>query len=156
MARMHIRRKGKSHSTRPVTISMPRWLRDKPEVRDEVDQVIEDLAKRGTPPSMIGLILRDKYGVPTARALYNKKLVRVLRERGLAPKIPEDLMNLIKRAVRINEHLRVHRKDVHNKRRLQLVEAKIKRLAKYYKRVGRLPKDWRYDRETASYLVARA
>ncbi len=155
MARMHIRRKGKSHSTRPVNIALPKWLKDRPGIKEEIDQIITELAKKGTPPSKIGLILRDKYGVPLVRAIYGKKLKKVLEEKNLAPQIPEDLMNLLKKAVHLNDHLKKHRKDLHNKRGLQLVESKIQRLAKYYKRRGVLPANCRYSREQASVMVSR-
>ncbi len=156
MARMHTRRKGRSSSKRPPVIMMPKWIKERPELREEIDQLIEKMAKGGASPSMIGLTLRDRYGVPSVRALYGKKLVKVLKEKELAPKLPEDLFNLIKKAVRIQNHLKINRKDVHNRRRLQLVEAKIHRLQSYYKRKGVLPRDWKYTRETAAIMVARA
>ena len=54
------------------------------------------------------------------------------------------LANLLERARRVKKHLSVHKKDTANKRALQLIEAKIHRLVKYYKRIGRLPEDWDY------------
>ena len=62
-------------------------------------------------------------------------------------KYPEDLKALIKRALRLRKHLEVHKKDKHNRRGLQLIEAKIWRLSNYYKEKGVLPKDWKYDPE---------
>jgi small subunit ribosomal protein S15 len=51
----------------------------------------------------------------------------------------------MKRAVRVRKHLDEHPKDYHSKRGLQLIESKIHRLVKYYKREGILPPDWKYD-----------
>ncbi|KAB3548078.1 MAG: 30S ribosomal protein S15, partial [ANME-2 cluster archaeon] len=45
--------------------------------------------------------------------------------------------------------------DVHNKRALQLTESKIRRLVKYYRRTGTLPKDWVYRADTAEMLITR-
>ena len=111
------------------------------------------LAKKGYPPSTIGVILRDQYGIPLVKMITGKKIVQILREHGLAPEIPEDLYNLIKRAARIRRHLEEHPKDYHSKRGLQLVESKIHRLVKYYKRKGVLPPDWKYEPKKISILA---
>ncbi|KAA0003107.1 MAG: 30S ribosomal protein S15 [Thermoplasmata archaeon] len=140
MARMHARRKGKSSSKHPVERIHPEWSL-KPE---EIEEKILKLAEEGKPPAMIGLILRDVYGVPDVKAALGKKLTKVLAEHGLAPEIPEDLANLIDKRNNLIKHLNRHSKDLHNKRRLQLIEAKIKRLVKYYKREGKLPEKWSY------------
>jgi len=102
---------------------------------------------------MIGLLLRDTYGIPSVRAVTSKKLLKILEERGLKPEIPEDLANLIRRAARVRRHLEEHPKDYHSKRGLQLIESKIHRLAEYYKRVGVLPSDWEYKPERLSIFT---
>jgi len=79
------------------------------------------------------------------KAATGKSVLQILRERGLAPEIPEDLSNLIRKALKIRRHLEEHPKDYHSKRGLQLVESKIHRLVKYYKREGILPPDWKYE-----------
>ncbi|MBC7119946.1 MAG: 30S ribosomal protein S15, partial [Methanobacteriaceae archaeon] len=66
---------------------------------------------------------------------------------------PEDLINLMKKAVNIREHLKEHPKDLHSRRGLQLVESKIRRLVKYYVRKGVLPEGWKYDPEKAALIV---
>jgi len=145
MARMYARKRGKSGSKRLYRDRPPEWV---PLTPEEIEKKIVELAEKGYSTAMIGLILRDQYGVPNVRQILGKKITKVLEEHGLAPSIPEDLNNLIKKAVRLRKHLSIHRKDYHNKRALQLVESKIRRLVKYYKRVGKLPKDWNY----ANYL----
>lgn len=62
---------------------------------------------------------------------------------GLAPEIPEDLYHLIKKAVAIRKHLERNRKDKDSKFRLILVESRIHRLARYYKRTTKLPPIWK-------------
>ncbi|WP_297476078.1 30S ribosomal protein S15, partial [Thermococcus sp.] len=81
------------------------------------------------------------------------KITKILEENGLAPDIPEDLMALIRKAVKLRKHLEMHPKDKHSRRGLQLTESKIRRLVKYYRRTGKLPAKWRYDPEQAKLLV---
>ena len=145
------REKGQSHSTRPARPQPPTWLVFTPE---DIEMLIVQLAKKGYGPSMIGIILRDQYGVPLVKPILGKKITKVLEEHGLAPEIPEDLMNLIRRAVNLRRHLEEHPKDLHAKKGLMDLESKIRRLVKYYKRVGKLPKDWEYSPERAKLLVA--
>ncbi len=103
---------------------------------------------------MIGIILRDQYGIPLVKPILGKSITEVLQEHGLAPQIPEDLMNLIRRAVKIRKHLEEHPKDLSARRGLNLVESKIHRLVKYYKRVGKLPQDFTYTPPEAFSMLA--
>ena len=73
---------------------------------------------------------------------------------GLAPELPEDLYCLIKKAVSVRKHLESNRKDRDSKFRLILIESRIHRLARYYKRAKTLPPNWKYESATASALVA--
>ncbi len=148
MARMYARKKGRSGSKKPLTKAT--WVEYSAE---EVEQLVVKLAKEGYQSAQIGLILRDQYGIPSVRDITGKKITRILAEHGLAPKIPEDLFNLLKKAVNLRRHLEIHRKDKHSRRGLELLESKIRRLAKYYIRKGRLPKDWKYDPEKAKLWV---
>jgi len=136
------KKKGKSHSTRPITSDVAAKLKVS---EDEVISLIVDYAKKGYAPSMIGTLLRDQHGIALTKAIIGKKLTQVLAEKGLAPQIPEDLANLIKKATRIRRHLEEHPKDYFSLRGLQLTESKIHRLVKYYKRKGVLPQDWEYE-----------
>ncbi|MBC7129714.1 30S ribosomal protein S15 [Candidatus Bathyarchaeota archaeon] len=139
--------KGKSHSTRPVSKRPPSWCKYQPE---EVEALVVKLAREGHPPSRIGTILRDQYGIPLVKPITGKSITKILEEAGLKPSMPEDLENLIRKATRLLIHLEKNRKDLHNKRALQLVEAKIHRLSDYYKKKGVLPKDWKYEPKVAS------
>jgi len=107
----------------------------------------------GMSTSKIGLTLRDQYGVPSAKLLLGKNMTRFLKERTTVPEIPEDLANLMRKALVIRRHLRSNQKDVHNKRSLQLCEGKIRRLVRYYIKSGKLAKGWEYKPETAEMLV---
>lgn len=140
MARMHSRKRGKSRSVRPISKLPPIWVKITPE---EVESLVVKYYKEGFSPSMIGQILRDAHGVPLVKQITGKTIKQILREHGLYKGIPEDLQNLINRALRMRAHLSKFKSDRANVHRLQLVESKIRRLVKYYKRVGELPADWK-------------
>ena len=123
--------------------------------KEEVEKLVVELAKKGYKPSLIGLVLRDSYGIPSVKKITGKKINQILEENGIKYEIPEDLLNLLKRAVKLREHLAIHRKDKHSMRGLNLIESKIKALAKYYIREGILPKDWKYDPEQAKIIVQK-
>lgn len=141
MARIHSHRHGKSHQTRPLSKTTPTWVETSPE---EVKSAILKLAKEGMPPSKIGMALRDDYGVPLVKPVTGKTVGQVLSEGKASPKMPQDLQDLIDRAHRVQRHLGAHKSDRKNVHSLELVEAKIYRLAKYYKGRGILPNDFKY------------
>ena len=141
MARIHSHRHGKSHQVRPPSKSTPAWVTTTP---DEARSTVLKLAKEGLSPSRIGQTLRDDYGVPLLKPLMGKSLGRVLAEGKAAPKVPQDLQDLIERAKRVQTHLQEHKSDRKNVHSLELVEAKIYRLSKYYKEKGLLPSDFKY------------
>merc|ERR1711978_1184 len=121
---------------------------------DEVKEQIVKLAKKGLTPSQIGVILRDSHGVAQVRFITGNKILRILKGKGMAPQLPEDMYYLIKKAVSIRKHLERNRKDKDAKFRLILVESRIHRLARYYKTKGVLPPTFKYESSTASTLVA--
>ena len=133
------------------TSSLP--LKKKKKKTQVTDQICK-LAKKGYTPSQIGVALRDQHGVAQVGAVTNSKVLRILKGSGLAPEIPEDLYYLIKKAVSMRKHLDGFRKDRDGKFRLILVESRIHRLARYYKRAKKLPPTWKYESATASALVA--
>jgi small subunit ribosomal protein S13e len=61
----------------------------------------------------------------------------------LASEIPEYLNHLIKKAIAVMKHLKRNRKDKDSKFMLILVESRIHRLARYYKRTKKLPPAWK-------------
>ncbi|MDY6761798.1 MAG: 30S ribosomal protein S15, partial [Candidatus Nanohaloarchaea archaeon] len=65
---------------------------------------------------------------------------------------PEDLQNLMRKAVRIEDHLDEHPADTSAQRNLSLVESKIRRLVDYY-RGDRIPEHWTYNIEKARLAV---
>lgn len=150
MARMYSRRRGKSGSKKPLEKTKQSWLRYKPK---EAEMLIVKLAKEGKSASKIGLALRDSYGVPDVKLLTGKTITKIMNEKKLAPKIPEDIMALIKKSIKIRKHREENRQDKTSLRGLQLTESKIKRLVKYYKKAKKLPVDWKYDVKSIKLYV---
>jgi small subunit ribosomal protein S15 len=150
MARMHSRKKGKSGSKKPIKPSVPTWTRYKDK---EIELLIVKLSKEGHSPSEIGIILRDTYGVPDEKRITGKKVTKILKEKNLQTKMPEDLTALVKKAVKIIKHIEINKKDNTAARGLHLTESKIKRLTKYYKRTGRLPSEWKYDLDKVRLIM---
>ncbi len=139
--------KGKSHSIRPVSKRAPSWCKYQPE---EVEALVIKLAKEGNAASRIGTILRDQYSIPLVKPIAGKTVTKIMKEAQLAPTIPEDLGNLIKKAESLGLHLEKNHKDLNNKRSMQIIEAKIYQLARYYRRKGILPENWKYEPKIAS------
>ncbi|KAF5088628.1 30S ribosomal protein S15 [Methanoculleus horonobensis] len=152
MARMYARRRGTSGSVRPYRKEAPEWSNTD---TTEIEKIVVDLRKDGMSTSQIGLALRDRYAVPDVKLATGKRINEILRENGLESEIPEDLRNLMQKALGIRKHLAENNKDVHNKRQLQIAESKVRRLVKYYVKSGRMPEGWTYKPETAEILLTR-
>lgn len=120
---------------------------------EEIEELILKLRKEGKSTSVIGVILRDQYGIPDVKTVTGNKITAILEKNGQGEDYPEELINLIKKAVNIRDHLEENPKDLHTKRGLRIIESKIRRLVRYYVREGVLPEGWRYDPKTAALLV---
>lgn len=138
---MHSHRKGKSHSTRPQNVSAS-WVSMS---KDEITSLIVKMSKEGLTSSEIGIRLRDEYGIPLVKPIIGKSIMEVLQANNLVGEMPEDLDILVKKALGLQKHLKTHLGDRLNVRSLELLEAKIHRLQRYYKNEGRLPQNWKYS-----------
>ena len=141
MARIHAHTHGKSHSTRPTSKDVPPWLT---ESQEKVSSLIVGLGKEGITPSEIGLRLRDEYAIPLAKPILGKAIADVLVDNDIRRDMPEDLEHLVMKALGLQKHLRTHNSDHRNVRSLELIESKIHRLSKYYKKTGKIKKNWKY------------
>jgi small subunit ribosomal protein S15 len=140
MARIHAHTHGKSHSTRPISYNVPSWITQK----SDLPTIILQLSKDGLSPSEIGVRMRDHYGVPLIKLILGKGINQLLEENNSTPEMPEDLNQLVQKALALQKHLKVHNTDKRNIRSLELIEAKIHRLSKYYKKKGKIPLTWKY------------
>lgn len=138
---MHSRKKGKSGSKKPIK-KTPSWA---PYKGKETEKLVIKYSKAGKSSSEIGIALRDSYGINSVKALTGKNVSAILKENNLEKKLPEDLLNLIKKMIAINLHLEKNRQDQTAKRGLLLTDSKIRRLMKHYKSTKRLPQDWKLD-----------
>jgi small subunit ribosomal protein S15 len=150
MSRIHSGHKGRAGSHRPYPLTKPEWVTASSE--EVVAQAVQ-LAKGGMGQAMIGQTLRDSYAVPLSRAITGKRLGLLLRENGVKADLPDDLEALLKRVVHLQRHLQAHPKDLANRRGLNLMESRIRRLARYYRRRRRLPENWRYSAAGAALQV---
>lgn len=85
MARMHARRRGQSGSVRPYRKEAPEWSNKDAAA---IEKLILDLKKEGVTNSRIGLILRDRYGVPDVKWVLGKRISKSSPRRGLSPRSP--------------------------------------------------------------------
>ena len=154
MARMHTRRRGSSGSDKPATDENPEWSDVDAEA---IESRVVELAEQGHDPSVIGLKLRDEgvkgTPIPDVKLATGKKVTEILAEHDARKEIPEDLRNLLARAVRLREHMAENGQDYQNKRALQNTESKIRRLVNYY-RGDELDEEFTYTYENAVELLA--
>ncbi len=155
MARMHTRRRGSSSSDNPAAEEPPEWSHQD---ADAVEERVVELAEQGLSTSEIGIRLRDEgvdgEPVPDVKLVTGKKISQILEENDVAGDYPEDLVDLMEKAVRLNDHMDANQTDASNKRALQNVESKIRRLVDYY-RGDELPEDFSYQPEQARRVIER-
>ena len=150
MARRFSRARGVSGSTKPSKKGVPGWMSYKAR---EVELLVTKLAKEGKSPSLIGLTLRDSYGIPDVKAVTQKSITQILQSKKLLAELPEDLVALIKRRVQIQKHLEHNAHDQPAKRGLKLTDSKINALVRYYKRTERIPLEWKFDAKNATMYI---
>lgn len=107
---MHAPGKGISSSALPYRRTPPSWMKTSPQ--EVIDQICK-LAKKGLTPSQIGVVLRDSQGIAQVKAVTGNKILRILKSAGMGPEIPEDLYQLIKKAVQVRKHLERNRKVIY-------------------------------------------
>lgn len=150
MAKMHTRKRGRSGSKKPIREGKPNWVTLN---NDEIDQLLVNLKKEGLTKSKIGMVLRDQYGIPKVKEVRGARISKILEGNGLRDQIPEDLAALVDKSRSLNKHVLTNPKDIKNRRGLELVEAKIKRLSDYYKRKSKIPQGWSYSRSAVELNV---
>ncbi|MHB1648161.1 MAG: 30S ribosomal protein S15 [Cuniculiplasma sp.] len=143
MAKMHTRKKGRSGSRNTFYGMKHNWIQMS---QIELEEAVVQMRKEGLTASMIGIRLRDLYGVPKLKYVNKKKIGDVLAENMIAPEVPEDLMGLISKYKKVSKHINLNRNDLNNDRRKSLIMAKMLRLVRYYKRTGRLSKGWELNK----------
>jgi small subunit ribosomal protein S15 len=150
---MHTRRRGQSGSDKPAADDPPEWSDVD---ADAIEDRVVELKEQGYDPSQIGMKLRDEgvqgTPIPDVKLATGKKVTEILDEHDARDDLPEDLRNLMERAVRLREHVNEHPQDASNKRALQNTESKVRRLVDYY-RGDELDADFKYEHETAREVL---
>ena len=141
MGRLHTHNHGKAHSIRPIESKFSSWVKQDPK---EIEELVIKYSKDGHTPSQIGIKLRDQHAIPLVKPIINKTISDILDQNDLKSEIPEDLNNIVTKAVGLQKHLKSNKNDRRNIRSLELIEAKVHRLSVYYKKIGRIPKNWKY------------
>ena len=141
MGRLHSHNYGKSHSVRPLNPKVPSWIKQDPK---EIEELIVKYGKEDLSASQIGVKLRDQHSIPLVKPIIKKSITKILEENDLKTELPEDLNNIVKKAIGLQKHLNSNKGDNRNVRSLELIEAKIHRLSVYYKKIGRIPQKWKY------------
>jgi small subunit ribosomal protein S15 len=147
---MHTKKKGKSSSRK---LRMEEAEAKSGLGKEEIEKLIVSYAKSGMPAELIGETLKKKHNVLYIRKETGKRLMQIIKENNLESSLPPDMLQLVKKAVNIREHLSSNKSDVHNRIRLGRIESKIWRLVRYYKKEGVLSRDWKYDPSTAELII---
>ena len=150
MSRMHSKGKGSSGSSKPHSEKPPEWSNSD---KKEIEGIIAQLSDEGHTNASIGTMLRDMHGVPDVRLVTGERISQTLDRLGKTSVIPEDLMSLMRRALRLIDHLSQNSKDIHNRRQLELCESKIRRLSRYYRENNQIDSDWAYKRDQLRLMV---
>ena len=140
MTRIHGNSRGKSQSMKPSTIKSD-WVKLTPE---QIGKLVVEMNKEGLNASQIGIKLRDEHAISSIKSVTGKTMKQFMEENGINQEIPEDLEALVKRALSLQNHLKSNKGDRKNVRSLELLEAKVHRLSKYYKKKNIIPKNWKY------------
>ncbi|KAM7454719.1 hypothetical protein BLSTO_04523 [Blastocystis sp. subtype 1] len=150
MGRMYGKGKGISASCLPYKRTAPSWLKT---TSAEVEASVCRLAKKGLTPSQIGVLLRDQKGIGQVKAVTGSKILRILKKngRGSGSFSPRGYVLPDQEGC---GHEKAPRAQQKAKFRLILIESRIHRLTRYYKRTEQLPPTWKYNSATASALVA--
>ena len=88
------------------------WVKLKPA---EVEKIIVELYKKGESPAKIGLILRDKHGIPKVKAL-GKRMLDTIRAEKLAIRLQKEVIQ--KEMDALNVHISKNKHDQPAKKKL--------------------------------------
>ncbi len=91
----------------------PEWIKIKPQ---ELQKIIIDLHKENNSPAKIGLILRDKHGIPKTKLVLNKKISKILSENNY--EIKKEKEAVAKKIEILEKHISKNKHDYTSKRSL--------------------------------------
>ena len=88
------------------------WIKVKPA---EVEQIVTELYKKNETPAKIGMVLRDKHGIPKAKLL-GKKVTRIIKDANLPIKSEKE--HILAKIELVKKHLDLNKNDKPAKRYL--------------------------------------
>ena len=83
----------------------PSWIKMK---KEDLEKIVVDLVKEGKTPAQIGLVLRDKHGVPKAKLL-GKGIREILDDKKIAYRSDKEMIE--NRVERLKPHIQKNKKD---------------------------------------------
>jgi small subunit ribosomal protein S15 len=83
----------------------PSWIKLK---QSEIDKEIVELAKKGESPAKIGLILRDRYGIPKMKVL-GRRISKILKDEKVEYRNEEKILN--EKVEKLREHSSKNKHD---------------------------------------------
>lgn len=90
----------------------PEWVKMKPA---ELEKLVVELYKEGNSTAKIGLILRDKHGVPKAK-LVGKKISKILKDAKIPLRSEKEIIE--KRMASLSSHIEKNKHDQPAKKKL--------------------------------------
>jgi small subunit ribosomal protein S15 len=90
----------------------PEWIKMKPA---ELEKIVVDLYNQGETPAKIGLVLRDKYGIPKAKLL-GKRVVEILKDAKTPLRSEKDAIS--KKIENLQRHMEKNKHDQPAKKKL--------------------------------------
>ena len=91
-------------------LKSPEWVKMKPA---ELEKLVIELYKQGESTAKIGLLLRDKHGIPKAKLL-GKKITKILKDAKIEVKSEKEKIQ--KEMEELNRHLEKNKHDITAKR----------------------------------------
>lgn len=98
------------------------WVKLKPA---EIEKKVVELASQGMSPEKIGLVLRDKHGIPKVK-IFGKKLSQILKEKKLY--VDSEYENILKKSENLKKHLEKNKHDYTAKRSLITSAGRLNKL----------------------------
>ena len=81
------------------------WVKMK---QAELENKVVELAKEGKSPAEIGMILRDKFGIPKTK-MFGKRINQILKERGVKIKSEKEIVD--ENIAHLKGHIAKNKKD---------------------------------------------
>ncbi|MFA6022987.1 MAG: hypothetical protein WC781_02790 [Candidatus Pacearchaeota archaeon] len=95
---------------------------------EDIEAIVIDLAKKGTSPSKIGIILKEKYGVQKIKLL-GKKISKILKENKIS--YEDDHVSIQNKIKSLEKHYEKNKQDKRAEREIVRYIGLRKKIEKY-------------------------